>query len=337
MARTKNTHTPELAPLPTNTEGWQEDANQLALHTSEVMQQFGDGLPYDRNRLVNEAQFYMAQSAEAMLEAGKRLIVLKENEPHGEFVEITENTLGLNVRTAQLMMKATLKYSSPQLESKAKTFSLLGKSKLFELMTEDDEDLAELAEGGTVVGLTLDDVDRMSVRELRRALREAREDTTAKAKVTASKDSKINELDAELAKLKAKPNLPLIETLAPDEVARRLAKETADFANLILGEINSKLVPALRALDAHDHAHGTRHNVMAAGLVAQLEARLDELRGDFDLPRNLDGDSTPDWLRDDAEAVIAEALDLSAGNDKKVLTEADQLGLDADFSEVADV
>lgn len=335
MARTKNTHLPELAPMPTNTEGWQEDVNQLALHTSQVMQQFGDGLPYDRNRVVNEAQFYMAQSAEAMLEAGKRLIVLKENEAHGEFVEVIETELGMAERTARLIMQATIKYTSPKLESKRQTFAVLGKSKLFELMTQDDDDLTELAEGGTVVGLTLDDVERMSVRELRRALREAREDTTAKAQVTASKDNKINELDAELAKLKAKPNKPLIETLAPDEVARRLAKETADFANLVLGEINSKLVPALRALDAHDHAHGTRHNVMAAGLVAQLEVRLDELRGDFDLPRNLDGDSTPDWMRDDAEAVVAEALEKTKAT--RHLTEKDQLGFDADFSEVTDV
>lgn len=300
--------------------------NAVAVHTSQVMQQFGDGLPYDRNRVVNEAQFYMAQSAEAMLEAGKRLIVLKENEAHGEFEEVIKNQLGLATRTAQQIMQATTKYTSPKLESKAQALAHLGKTKLFELMVEDDDDLAELAEGGTLVGLTLDDVDRMTSRELRRALREAREDTTAKAKVTASKDNKINELDAELAKLKAKPNKPLIETLAPDEVARRLAKETADFANLVLGEINSKLVPALRALDAHDHTHGTRHNVMAAGLVAQLETRLDELRGDFDLPRNLDGDSTPDWMRDDADAVVANALSKSEG--RKFLTEADQQGFD---------
>lgn len=65
------------------------------------------------------------------------------------------------------MMQASTKYLSPALKPNVPTLAHLGKAKLFELMTEDDEELAELADGGTVAGLTLDDVDRMSVRELR--------------------------------------------------------------------------------------------------------------------------------------------------------------------------
>lgn len=61
-------------------------------------------------------------------------------------------------------------------------------------MTEDDENLAELADGGTVAGLTLDDVDRMSVRELRQALREARETNAAQQRVLADKNEKIDSL-----------------------------------------------------------------------------------------------------------------------------------------------
>lgn len=92
--------------------------NAMTEHRLEIMQQFGDGLPYERDRIVHEARFYMAQSAEAMLEAGKRLIILKENEPHGEFVAIVEEQLGLHVRAAQRMMKASLKYLSRNLNQK---------------------------------------------------------------------------------------------------------------------------------------------------------------------------------------------------------------------------
>ncbi|HGJ5882380.1 MAG TPA: DUF3102 domain-containing protein, partial [Arsenophonus sp.] len=74
------------------------------------MARFGDGLPYERERIVHEARFYMAQSAEAMLEAGKRLIILKENEPHGEFMKIVEEQLGLQYRIARKMAQAALKY-----------------------------------------------------------------------------------------------------------------------------------------------------------------------------------------------------------------------------------
>lgn len=76
--------------------------------------------------------------------------------------------------------------------------SLLGKAKLFELVAEDDDDLAELADGGTVAGLTLDDVDRMSVRELRQALREARETNAAQQRVLADKNEKIDSLSTRL-------------------------------------------------------------------------------------------------------------------------------------------
>lgn len=54
-------------------------------------------------------------------------------------------------------------------------------------MVLDNEELDELADGGTVVNLTLDDVDRMSVRELRQALREARETNAAQQRVLADK------------------------------------------------------------------------------------------------------------------------------------------------------
>lgn len=102
----------------------------------------------------------IAQSAEAMLEAAKRLTILKECEPHGEFESIVRDALGIPERTAQRLMQASIKYTSPQLSAKAPALALLGKTKLFELMTEDDDVLYELADGGTIAGMTLDDIDR---------------------------------------------------------------------------------------------------------------------------------------------------------------------------------
>ncbi|WP_422389271.1 hypothetical protein [Arsenophonus endosymbiont of Crataerina pallida] len=165
----------------------------------EVMARFGDGLPYERERIVHEARFYMAQSAEAMLEAGKRLIIIKENEPHGEFTSIVTEQLGLNERTARLMMKASIKFMSPSLIEKRKSLAVLGKTKLFELMTEDDDDLAELAEGGTIAGLTLDDVDRMSVRELKAALRKDEAALKRSQQLVSEKEKQLQQLSQQLA------------------------------------------------------------------------------------------------------------------------------------------
>lgn len=184
-----------------------DDIALMAIRTPDLAMidaSFGEGLAYQRDRVVNEARFYMGEAAQSMLEAGKRLILLKEHEPHGAFLEILQTRLQLSPRTAQVMMKASLKYLSPPLVSQAQTLAQLGKAKLIELMVEDDEELAALANGGTVAGLTLDEVDRMSVREVRAALRKERQvqidNAQAQEKLIAQKDKKIHELAIEVEK-----------------------------------------------------------------------------------------------------------------------------------------
>jgi hypothetical protein len=136
MGRTKSqpVELVEDAPL---SDGLNVSLNAMSEHRLEIMQQFGDGLPYERDRIVHETRFYMAQSAEAMLEAGKRLVILKENEPHGDFIDIEnvgpcKRTHGDDAGISQIL--------SPRTEPKAQALAVLGKTKLFELMTEDDED-----------------------------------------------------------------------------------------------------------------------------------------------------------------------------------------------------
>ncbi|MEJ1496357.1 MAG: DUF3102 domain-containing protein [Candidatus Sedimenticola sp. (ex Thyasira tokunagai)] len=164
---------------------------------AEIDAQFGDGLPYDRGRLVHETQFYLQQASTAMLEAGRRMIVLKEHEAYGEWQHLLSD-IGLAPRTAQAMMQAAAKYSG----TKKAALANLGKSKLLELMVEDDEELEGLADGGTLAGMTLDEVDRMPVKELRANLRKARDkqtqDEEVHEKLLTQKDQKINELDKKL-------------------------------------------------------------------------------------------------------------------------------------------
>ena len=172
--------------------------NEMAARSTEIAERFGDGTPYERSRLVSETRFYMGQSAEAMLEAGKRLIQLKENEPHGEFAEIITERLGINERTARAMMQAAAKYLAPQLEAKRQTFAVLGRSKLFDLMTESDDDLAELADGGTLAGHSLSEISAMTNRELKKALADERKAVAAKQAVIDKKNKKIDELDEQI-------------------------------------------------------------------------------------------------------------------------------------------
>ena len=291
MGRTKSPVNTELNAEVPLSDDLNISLNTMAQHRVEIMQQFGDGLPYERDRIVHEARFYMAQSAEAMLEAGKRLIILKENEPHGDFINIVESELSMSKRTAQVMMQASIKYLSPQLESKAQTFALLGKAKLFELMTEDDENLAELADGGTVAGLTLDDVDRMSVRELRQALREARETNAAQQRVLADKNEKIDFLSPRLEKKSR------IQPPEPDEEVKKLRAEVTALAVEAESAIAVRLSSAFETLCAYcaENMIDTPRDFMA-GLVCQLESTARSLRSTFDLPDEPTGNAAPSWL-----------------------------------------
>lgn len=209
MARTKTT--PPADPkagidvkgLASTSETMDENQKRLAL----IDAQFGDGLPYDRGRLIHETQFYLQQSAEAMLEAGKRLIVIREHEVQGDWQQLL-NDVGIAPRTARAMMQAAAKYSGP----KKAALANLGKSKLLELMVEDDDELEALADGGTLAGLTLDEIDRMSVKELRANLRQEKEkreqDNEVHEKLLGQKDAKINELDKQLHGGRKLPSWP---------------------------------------------------------------------------------------------------------------------------------
>ncbi|MDR5611047.1 MULTISPECIES: DUF3102 domain-containing protein [unclassified Arsenophonus] len=297
MGRKALPMTAEIAPEQPLAPDLMNNLNALAEHQQAIMEKYGEGLPYERERIVHEARFYMAQSAEAMLEAGKRLIILKENEPHGEFVNIVTSQLGLAERTAQIMMKASLKYLSPQLGGKAQTFAALGKAKLYELMLEDDEDLAELAEGGTIAGLTLDEVDRMSVRELKAKLRETRDSLEASRRLANEKDQKINELSENRLLNQHRP--------LGEEGIRQLREEIG----LVGFDVKAILMGRFREGLEKLHSHSgdiTSHADYLAGLLNDIEFEINVLRSDFSLPHHTPSETVPDWVKDDADAEDAD-------------------------------
>ena len=117
------------------------------------------------------------------------------------------------------LMNATRRFATPQMQKAAPKLMELGKSKLLELLVEEDEALAELADGGDINGHTLDDIDRMTRNELRAALRESRETAEAKDKIIADKNKKVDELAEKLAK-KQKGKEP-----SPEDVGSELTMQ----------------------------------------------------------------------------------------------------------------
>lgn len=179
-------------------------SNQAAMHSVMVMEQWGGGETYDEATWIERGRHAVRQTMEGMLELGRALIILKEHTEHGRFMEIVKSQFGLAIAETSRLMSAIKRFATPQMQKAAPKLMDLGKSKLLELLVEEDVTLVGLADGEEVNGATLDDIDRMTVRELRLHLRENREQLAAKDKVLGDKNAKIDELAEKLEKSKKK-------------------------------------------------------------------------------------------------------------------------------------
>ena len=149
----------------------------------------------------------LTTSANSMLSAGCRLLRLKEHEGHGRFMKVLEE-LGIGWKTANRLMNTAMKFVADNGSVKYPRLLQQSVSKIYELALLDDEDLKDLDEGKPVAEIEVDEVDRMTVRDLRKKIREARKEREALENVIKSKSEKLDELEKEIA---------LKEQATPDE------------------------------------------------------------------------------------------------------------------------
>jgi hypothetical protein len=235
-------------------------------HVVALAQQLGYQGALSVGALEDGIRFYQQRTAEACMELGKRLVLLKETTQHGEFKPRLES-LGIEYGAAKRFMGVASKFSKGPTSALLKAAN--SQSKLIELLVLDDTEVLELEEGGTVRGLTVDDVDRMGVRELRANLRESRADKVAD-------DKRLAELHKANDKLHR-----LIEKSTPDDVLLKLQKEATALMNDALGCIRGNLRHACIALKNHSEED---HSLFTAGLVGQVQAAITSLREEFELP-----------------------------------------------------
>lgn len=235
--------------------------------------QIGYQLPgggVDADLIQRDISANMRRSVEACLEVGRGLCVLKEMCPHGEFVARLE-VLGIDRTVSKRFMQAAHKFS------KGATSHLLkaagNQSKLFELLILEDEEIQELEDGGSVGGVALDDVETMGVRELRSAFRDLR-----KEKAAVEQRLEVVRKQREDAEAAA----TIIKTAAPEEYIERLQKEASAAVGDALGAVRGRVRAALVTIQqAPDHP---ARDVLMASLLGQLQAELNALRNEFNLP-----------------------------------------------------
>lgn len=287
MARTANKPV-KHADLAINEEQLVADAAKLpalAARFTAIDEQFGDGLPYDRNRYLDKCRYHMARSAEEALEVGRCLAVMREREDHGDWLNVLES-IGIEQSLARRMIQAAVKFSN-----RALTHDLVAaaksKTKLFELLVLDDDELKELSEGGTAAGLTLDDIDSMTVSELRATLRESRADLTAKDKLLQEKNTKLDELTTKKKRVKEVP---------PDEVHAEIMAEITRFMHDAAGCIKGQLRMGIVTLREHEDQFDGNSQEFLAGVINTLRKEVANLAFEFGLPVS-DGDAAPEWTQ----------------------------------------
>lgn len=264
MARTTNT----ALTLPAESEldegrlqEAQDAATQLGRLNAEqasraitIAQQVGYEGSMTVGAIEDEIRFYQRRTVEAILETGKRLLVLKELTPHGEFTSRVE-LLGFSDRTARRFMQAAAKTAKSAILADLSRQAKNGLAFL-ELVTHDDEVLEGLQ--------NMDDFDRMSASQLRQKAREQEADLKASAEVMAGKDRKINEHARRAAKFNFSTDWP--EQI---DAAVKTIEQYANSNEALLGLVMQACEQAVKSAPADE----TAQQVWAQGTAA-MAARV---------------------------------------------------------------
>lgn len=165
-----------------------------------MAREFGYSGPLTQGYIEDEIRAYQRRTVETCLELGRRLLLLKELTPHGEF-EKRVDMLGFSYRTAARFMQAAAKTSKTAnlavLSTQVKSISVF-----LELITADDDELKEIAE--------MDDIDRLSASQLRERLR--------------SSEQSINRLQTDLNTASSRLSAEA-KTLPPPLLSREVDKQ----------------------------------------------------------------------------------------------------------------
>lgn len=263
-------------------------ANNAALNSVRVMEQWGNGEAYNEDRWIERGRQAMRQTVEGMFELGRVLIVLKEHMTWEKFADVCE-VFGMSARAAQQLTQATRRFATPQMQKAQSKLMELGKSKLLELLVEEDEAIVDLADGGDINGHTLDDVERMTVRELRAALRESRETAEAKDKIIADKNKKVDELAEKLAK-KQTGKEP-----SPEDVGSELTMQLSGLEVAARSDL-SRFAEVFEQMLAHGEANGYDHRPQMVAAINQIIRDAETLRERFTLPQEAPTNAKPEWL-----------------------------------------
>ena len=164
----------------------------VADYEAELAAVLTPGEVYDLSTMTARIKGMEGQAAYSLMEIGRmfRVIQIAEGTRFAQTVEEMGRTTGYAYKMIALHAKLGIGGRDKLL--------VLGISKAIELITLEGSELDAIAAGSAVNGLTLDDVDKMSVREVREAFRKARlklaEEKQTSDKLITNRDERIKRL-----------------------------------------------------------------------------------------------------------------------------------------------
>ena len=263
-------------------------ANQLAVATleqNERVSALAVQLNYqgstDPAVLVNSAKDAIRRIGMGVFELGAYLLLLKEGCQHGDFV-LTLEEVGINHHSAKKYMAMTRRFANG---STSTHLEKLGFSKMAELLPLDDDQVDDLVDEGQTGELSLDDVARMSVKQLRAAVRKERAEA-------AKQKNQVDRLTAVNTELHEEARL--VKRLPANEALAKTKKEAVGLQNETVGLVRGGLRQALLKLG--EMGGDASHTAFMASLLGAVYVELDALRDEFGLPLAA-VDTTPEWER----------------------------------------
>lgn len=217
--------------------------------------------------ITTEILMLKQQISQNIIEIGKRLIVVKDGLPHGEWGKYLEEKVEFSQQTAQRFMKVATEFPNPS------TLRNLSQSKVFALLSLPQEDRESFVKENPV--------NEMTTRELQQAIKE-KQDLEAKLKDSLEFNIKTHEL----ANLREEERDEALKTL---EAAKKTAIEKSEETkaleialsrekeNLKKEKENSKdEIAKLQTFIGEAKVSGNDEE------VARLQASLKEIQGDLD-------------------------------------------------------
>lgn len=253
-------------------------ATELAIQRDSIRgaaeAEFNIGTPYDLQLFIAIARNDAQQADMYLVRLGFVLSQIHANENAETYADAVEQ-IGISTGYATRLRAAAMRLND------RKPLLALGRTKALELLSEDDATLDALVDGGVVAGHTLDEIDRMSVRELKDALRTERreraDDKTATDELMRDKDERINKLMRNKRKLETSSVRAQVEELLHDmdEAAIVLAQQAVALVRGI-ADVRSAYDGAGEKSEPEVEARIRQNIELAAQWLRELAAALGE-------------------------------------------------------------